>query len=714
MFPCIKYQFDFKENTFFLLDDLTLVTFWKLSGVDPERDDRDDVMACLTAFTLSLNPQVTMRIKLQSELHNEFSLDLSRWEEIRELGFIKEDIILSIERRLGGMHSLLHFLKKNSLNFKEKIAQEILESVDLQVLENIGINVTPLHDPQWVTSNNGFLRILNSGIELSDSIFGILKFISPAPSTVDLLSFYYLRSFIPLPYQIVLKVKKIPPAQSELLLRRKSSQAASAQNQISQKKYCDSEELLEKISLENECLLQYELYIILPRFSEEHLRQDARSVVHGLRSQGTYSFETFGAFPCFKSLNPGATDHLHIKESSHTLPVYFPLMATPPGKISPSSLVLHRRDHTLAFIDLFNPEYEAFSGIIVGATGTGKSVLTHLLTRALLNDPDTLMIKIDVGGSHSKETQLLNGKEYRFSLDQPSGINPFLSLKEDFNEVIVSILAHFLGVLMLEEGELFLSKELRSGIERELLNYASQRPQSPSLSDFLNHCSHFDRKGLLQRWAKGGIYQNALKGDETHSFNRLRYFNFSDLNQAQDPDFGQGGFALVMAQFNFEMIKNKKLVFIADETPFFIKRSFSFFKFSTANVRKFGGCFISISQKSTDLVVNNDTGIIENSPNRFLFGRDGEEQVFQERFKLSIEKLSQLNQLKREKKKFSEVLFQDKMGSRILKVLLTPHEYLRFSSTKEDNEKILALLEAVPSLTLEEAIPILNFKGHDL
>lgn len=135
---------------------------------------------------------------------------------------------------------------------------------------------------------------------------------------------------------------------------------------------------------------------------------------------------------------------------------------------------------------------------------------------------------------------------------------------------------------------------------------------------------------------------------------RLRYYNFSEIHQASDPDFGQGGFSLVMAQFNLEMIKNKgkKLVFIADETPFFIRRCFSFFKFSTANVRKFGGLFISISQKSTDLVVNHDQGIIDNSPNRFLFSQDGDREEFQSRFQLSGQKMTALESLLREEEDF--------------------------------------------------------------
>jgi hypothetical protein len=186
----------------------------------------------------------------------------------------------------------------------------------------------------------------------------------------------------------------------------------------------------------------------------------------------------------------------------------------------------------------------------------------------------------------------------------------------------------------------------------------------------------------------------------------LRYYNFSQIFQAADPEFAQAGIAAVLAQFNMEMLKfdGRRLVLICDETPFFIKSCFDFFKFSTANVRKYGHAVVLISQLSTDFIVGGDTGIIENSPQRFLFSTDGDEHLFQERFNLTTNHMNEIKNLRSIVGVFSEVLLQTNEVARKLKVKVTPEEYWRLTTSRVDKEKILNLLKAVPGLSMREAI----------
>ena len=742
MYPKITHQFDLKAHRFWVFENLSLVTAFEVDGIDPERDDLEDVSRLLTQFALSLDPKITLKINLSSQwvFSSKDTLSSSRREELSEIGFSREKITMSFETQIGGFTQLIKtLLRRKSYHLEESYGLSLLDGFHLEHLQELGLQCLPLKKPPVLNAKGDFLRILKAGIEISPEILGIVKFQGPTPTPLNLGSLHSLRQQIPEPYQISLKVRKMPSSLSELLLRRKSSQGLSGGDKISAQKYYDSEDLLEKVALERESLFNYELYVILPRVSEESIREDSKLVVHALKPLGAFALETFGSFNCYKSLLPGNFHHLSFKERGDILSLYFPLLGACKRREkktqslngmdqnveSSHSLLLHRRDHSLDSIDLFDRRYDAFSTIICGKTGSGKSVLTNLLTRALLHDSRIHIIKVDVGGSHSKETESLGGREFRLSLDQPSEMNPFLCLKEGVHESSISVLSNFLNVLMTEEGEMTLSKELRAEVERALFLYAEgdkrNKGEVLSIDGFLKESKDLPRRSLLYRWAKGGIYQNALmsghqKEDPSRILSqddcRLRYYNFSDIHQASDVDFGQGGFSLVMAQFNLEMIrlKNKKLVFIADETPFFIKRCFPFFKFSTANVRKFGGAFISISQKSTDLIVQNDQGIIENSPNRLLFSVDGDRGEFQERFQLSNDKMKELENLTREQKRFSEVLFQDKFGSRIFRIILSPEEYWSFSSTREDNELIESLVKSVPRLTRHEAIRILSLE----
>jgi hypothetical protein len=163
------------------------------------------------------------------------------------------------------------------------------------------------------------------------------------------------------------------------------------------------------------------------------------------------------------------------------------------------------------------------------------------------------------------------------------------------------------------------------------------------------------------------------------------------------------------AIFNFEMMKNKdkKIVFIADETPFFIKRCFSFFKFSTANVRKFGGSFITIAQNSSDVVVGGDEGILDNSNSKFLFSIDGNKEEFQKRLKVSSKAIETIESLEKINGKLSEVLLSDGISEMVLRLRVSPQEYWSITSSHKDTTKLNHLLKAVPGLTEGEAIECL-------
>ena len=59
-------------------------------------------------------------------------------------------------------------------------------------------------------------------------------------------------------------------------------------------------------------------------------------------------------------------------------------------------------------------------------------------------------------------------------------------------------------------------------------------------------------------------------------------------------------------------------------------------------------------------------------------------------------------------KKYREFVLQDDLGTRVCKLALTAEEYLRVSTSTQDNDKISNLMRAVPGLTFGEAIKCLN------
>ncbi len=480
-----------------------------------------------------------------------------------------------------------------------------------------------------------------------------------------------------------------------------------------------TENLMKTNFISDDRFFEFEFLVVLNRSNLTQLNTDLKLANQALNTLAYFRVETFGAGSSFLATLPGNHQHVTLKETAKTLSLLFPLYHFGETKLRSDSqiksnlLPLHRKDHSIFNFDLFSQDKNVFNSLIIGTSGKGKSVLTGLLTQSLLNDPNVEIIKVDVGGSHSKECELLGGREYIVQLSLPTGINPFeiLNYPEICDSEKISILSRFLIVLIQEEIETFTTKELRSNVEASLASYLTEFSE-PTLQDFYNKQKNFPRKNLLSRWVHGGVFQNvfAKNLNSTQENCKLKYYNFSQVFQASDPEFTKALIAAVLTEFNRSTLLNinKRIVLICDETPFFIKSCFDFFKFTTANVRKFGHAVILISQLSTDLIVNGDTGIIENSPTRFLFSSDGELEAFKARFNLSDQDMKTLLNLKSIPGIKSDVILQENGIAKQLQILITKNEYWQLTSTKSDNVKLEKLRGAVPELSLDEAIKCLS------
>ncbi len=331
------------------------------------------------------------------------------------------------------------------------------------------------------------------------------------------------------------------------------------------------------------------------------------------------------------------------------------------------------------------------------------------------------VIKVDVGGSHSIECELLGGQEYRLNLETTHGLNPFALARgvngqgtyggAEVTESVRSIMSTFIESLVLEEGETRIPKDVKIEID-EMLQYcfnSKDQPTTPlSIDQLLKF--QFSRSKLLSRWGSKGLFGKVFREAPDLKSSRLIYFNFQDIFQASDQDFSQGVMAAVLAVFNLEMRNhpNSRIILICDETPFFIEKCFSLFKLSTANVRKFGGSVILVAQASKHLVVGGDTGILDNSHHKILFSADGNLREFQERMRLRAKDLDLLTKLTFQSGKFSEFLYQEGDHARAMRLILTPEEYWRITSNPTDRQKLKNLMSAVPGLKLDEAISCLS------
>lgn len=697
------------------LENGTLSAGFEIDLFDEEVFGLDSAEQMLQSLLRDLPQGRTLRIYLKSEFSATEDNDHSRRDAIKSIGFIKNRAFVFLEKPAK--------LELSSL-FKRVQGQVQNLLTDFNILKDNGIKVKPLNKqdvesifPEIKTEVNHTFQT----VDLGSSVVSILRLAKQSEFGMDLSTLSHVKDSLPLPYMICCSIQAVPQTEAETFLRRRSKQNAQVSDLNENRKFAEAQTDLEDISLNGSKLFRFEWQCLIERTSEDLLRADRDETKRKLDPIGEIYIESVGALKSLRSFYPGEEPHFTLLEKDSTLVTYMPLVSRGDSKstqnVMKRSLALHRKDESLTYINIFDPSYESFSWCIFGRPGTGKSVLTNAITRALAYDSEVKVIKIDVGGSHSRETEILGGIEKTLTLNEPTGINPFNVIKElGPTKEAVQILAAFMEVLILEEGEVKLSKTMKSDLERAILSYAESNTQDLSLNDFYEKMtSALPRKELFQRWVGNGVYGNAFAPTEagTIELNKsLTYFNFSKISQALDPDYAQGGLAAVMAQFNLEMLKKsehkKKIVFIADETPFFIKKCFSFFNLSIANVRKEGHGFITVAQKSAHVVIDGDTGILDNSPNRIYFSADGDDESFIARNQLTRSSIENIKVLRRQQGEFSECYFKDTHGERVLKIRLNGQEYWQYTSKDEDRRKFHELKAACPSLSLREIVQCLS------
>lgn len=712
------------DKTVWVTDSGRLGTSFLVDLGDLETFPEDSIEGVYAEVVSSLATDVYFRVQLIRDFgRDEFLVNSARGEFISLMGHMENALILHFETQMSGVSSLVKgFLKrKEGVSALGVLSERLLRGFDLIPLKGLGLNVRSLgiDEVRLLFPERVDMRhVIKSrvGVDFGTSITGVIRLVRPGTYAVGQNLLASTLSALQGSFEVRILLKKKSPAFSEGFLRRMSKRAEACEDRIGARKFLDTQETLEKVALGGDDLVAYEFFVLFKRNSEAEVRQDATEMLSHLRSLGDFYLETVGAIPSFMASVPGGEFHVSLFETTTNISAILPVSSHGRGefnKIPPlGSLLLHRRDASLDEVNVFNPSYENHSVCVFGTSGKGKSVFTNLLTDALLSDPQNYIIKVDVGGSHSRQTQLAGGVEYNFAIDRPSNIDPFRFLSESpFHKESAQILSSFLEVLLLEEHETKLSKALRQELESAVLGYAANRSHQYGFEDFVKRSKDLPRKELLKRWTRGGVFENAFKCERSQEMDsRLRYYNFAEIFQAQDPDFAQAGFSAVMALFNFEglLSKDRRLIFVCDETPFFIKKCFNFFHLSIANVRKLGHSFITICQKSSDAVVGGDTSILDNSHVKVLFSVDGDEKSFKDRLKVGTEIIERIKGLRNIPGQYSEMLLMDNSGARTFVIRLSPEELYRYTTKKSDLVKIKEFQTLAPSLSLEEVLKCLS------
>jgi hypothetical protein len=709
---------------------------FELPLIDLESRDADSALSAIERFVEALPEGFTARVVQRAGTSNEPPAGTFRSAAMTELGFVIRRVLLAIEADSGDPVSLRRFVRwvlrrKGAGNGG---ADQLARSIPSHELAALGATLLPIEDVEREFERPGAeVTTANDLIDSGDYVSSVVRIFKPGARAVDETTLAAMLDQLPMPFEVCVSFRKVPRHRADFRLRSQLARGEVVKDPVGAAKQEATERALSETALYGATLCEIEWIVVLRREDENTLRRDLEKTRSCLAVFGDAMIESAGAVTSFVASRFGSRQHFAFLEEGAIVPFYLPVVGFgesrgPVAETECRSLLLHRLDGSLHSYDHFSSRFLAFNALICGKTGSGKSVLANALSSSLMQDPHVQMIKIDVGGSYKKECEAFGGVEINFRLDSPSGVNPFRIFRQvaASNEA-VEIVSEFLATLMREEDEAFIPKALRAQVEELLKAYAGQggKCSSASLDHFLSETPDFPRKSLLARWCKGGVFENALqepRATEATTNLRYRYFNFENIQAAANRDFAEGVMAAVITMVNLEMLRlgdrsrgqfGDRLVLFCDETKFFIDRFSQFFLLTAANFRKFGHGLVLMLQniRNAEVVLPDgkvDSGLVLNSPIRFFLQADTEADYLKDQFRFDEHHIRVVVTHPYRGRDYREIVLQDDTGTRVVRLYLVDQEYWRMNSTKEDQEKLMKLRQAVPELTVEEAIRCLS------
>ncbi len=657
---------------------------FKLCLKDFESLENENLYNSIENFLKNLRVEDYASFSLFSSVSYDSSFDNKRRNDLKKVGFVKKRLFFNIFSQ-----------KKTPLFCKKSEIFEQMESIN-QFSDSF-LELKPIFIKSFFKKlfNVERLKLEPFGFSNKDEVLGILKLHTLSSSLLDLKNLIFLTERLPLPFEYHIKIKKIDKFKQRASLSRQTKQEAREVSQESFLRYQATQEALCDMELRGNDFFQFEVHVVLRRDSKRVLRNDLLLSQKELTLLGDFHMETVGAFSSFLSLLPAHSFHVPLICQDRELGCFLPLFTRGVGgfQASKSSLIYHRVDQSLDEFNPFHKDYDNYCGVVIGKSGRGKSVFTNLLLGSLSYDQSLKVILVDVKGSYQKRIKELEGQTYNISVDKSCALDPFRQLtnKKESIEIILS----FLKSLIAEK----LSPREESNLERSLIEYASQA-QTPSLEEFVKTLKSFQKIHILERWTKGSLKENIFSNsDSNFELKNLNYFNFSEIMTAQDRDTSLAVMSAVMSEFSHQLLEKEdhdKLIFIVDETPFFIQHSFETFKLLSKNVRKLNASLLLIAQVSSDLILGGDRSLIDNSEFKVLFSLDDQEKVFQQRFSLREEEMEVLKQLRTKKGEYSQFLLKDSLCSKVGFLRLSDKEYIQVTTNPKEFQKLNTLKKMYP------------------
>lgn len=740
MIPQLIDQKTYKGIHFWLSSSGHTGTSFRCCPIDLEMAEPSSIERTLEISLRHLPEDLFIKWHLFADIISESSIDHARSAAIEEVGQLKTYLVVHFEIKSNGLikNVLAYRRSKNgqdSQDFFDITCEKLHEMLPLEDLSKLGLNPRSMSIEEvhaYFPDLGQPIRYRDFGVDTGTEYVGVLKLLSLGKYELSYASLASIKDALPHPYEIVVHQKKISRTKTELHLGQIARRESNPRNATEAQKSVESEDALRKVELNGECHFSFEMHVLFRRSDEASIKEAHKRAVRTLTNIGDFTIETaVGALPSYISTLPGTNFHFAgafsaLAEEHQKLPCFLPIFTRGAAEAlpnHPSAFAFHRVDYSVDYYSVFDRSYKNYCAVVVGQAGSGKSVALNRLISCSAYNPKTRIIIVDVKGSHSRLVRNLNGTINNIELTQPSGINVFSFLEKDGSEYSIGVVATFISELMLEEEERKISEEEMFDLTSSIQDYIVKKPENPNLDSFIKELpENFPRKKLLQRFSSKGLFKHLFATStkpQKSSNHRINYYNFESIDLASNRSAARAIMAAIMADFNFQLAHKRtdeELIFISDETPFFIEQCFRSFKLLNKNVRKLNGSLILTVQVSSDLIIDQDESLILNSDTKILLSYDASKEVFQKRFQLSTDEAEIMWTISAEKGQYSQFLLKDKNGARVGHLILTPKEYWQSTTESYDIARIQKISEALPELEEDTILNLLALskKTNDL
>lgn len=472
--------------------------------------------------------------------------------------------------------------------------------------------------------------------------------------------------------------------------------------------------LLKDMTSGRENVFRVELIILIKADSKKELVKNTDKMLSNFNQmKGARGYrETFANFNLYLASWPGNSDLNNFKSYkfrtsylADLLPVY-----GPPDGFGRPLIMFRNRYNSITHIDPYNSKYKKKNAIVVGSTGSGKSVLINKINLSLLAFNPIITI-IDKGGSYKKLASIFGGDHFEVSFDERGRpnyrINPFITPNENLKDMYWQSL---IGAMVKEEDRPLSNNEkiivedtvrklIKSNIEKPTITEACQAMKRLQYEkDEVLKRTKENKYRHLRRWTKGR--KGELFDNKKGNLNLDNDILSIDLDGLDDfPEL------LKIVMFYISRVCKNKVEMAADRVKQFIfeevwklfmnDQGKELIKDFYRTIRKKGGTVYTASQSIEEWANNDIAPSILNNISMYYILEQGETDysLMQKTFSLSDKEIKGIKNLNSIKGKYSEMFVNTPETSFFGRLILSPYEYWTTTTDENDNPVFERTLE---------------------